>query len=57
MNRNELIRTGVTQPRSDLELFEAFAGVKPPRRPNPQPRVVSRINAILARRATFKAQK
>ena len=55
--RSELIRTGVIQPRSDLELFEAFAGVKPPKHPNQQSRVNSRINAILARRATFKAQK
>lgn len=57
MNRNELIRAGVIQPRSDLDTLEAFAMIKPPRRPNPQPRVVSRINAILARRATFKVQK
>jgi len=51
MNRTELIRSGAIVPK--------FVGVptKLPVHPNPQSRVNSRINAILARRASFRGQK
>jgi len=51
MNRTELIRSGAIVPRF-LEM-----PTKLPVHPNQQPRALSRVNAILARRASFKGQK
>lgn len=51
MNRTELIRSGAIVPRF------AEAPTKLPKHPSQQPKALSRVNAILARRASFRTQK